>query len=313
MTRGRRSASIAVLCATTGCATVLGIDGDYTQGEGGSPGTTSSGAGATTGTGAAATGTGASSASAGGTAGTGGISFGGQGGIGAVGGETSCPDGPGPKMIDVGQFCIDATEVTNAHYLEFLAANVSPQAVTMDPSYCSWNMTFVPVTGPPVTLPPNQPVSTIDWCDAQGYCAWAGKHLCGKIGGGSNLLADLADASKSEWQFACSNGGVTAFPYGNLYSAAACNDGPFGAGGFVDVGVATNCHGLITPFDVVLDLSGNAHEWDNSCDGETGPDDNCAIRGGSFSHPETELTCAILEAHPRNSEFGDNGFRCCFD
>jgi formylglycine-generating enzyme required for sulfatase activity len=53
--------------------------------------------------------------------------------------------------IDPYGFGIDATEVTNADYALFLAAEVPTQSTTKSPSYCSWNETFVPKAGFPAT------------------------------------------------------------------------------------------------------------------------------------------------------------------
>src|SRR5262245_31170026 len=65
--------------------------------------------------------------------------------VGAGGGEPSgCPGTAGPQMVDVGSFCIDATEVTNAQYAAFVQANVPPQSVRANPPWCVWNTDYAP-------------------------------------------------------------------------------------------------------------------------------------------------------------------------
>jgi hypothetical protein len=100
----------------------------------------------------------------------------------------SCPSGlPGPAMVPAGAFalptmCIDATEVTNAHYAAFLASSPAPGS---GPGACTWNVRYEPLFHWPP--PPERaafPVVDVDWCDAFAYCAWAGKRLCGDPGGG---------------------------------------------------------------------------------------------------------------------------------
>src|SRR5690606_10229843 len=118
-----------------------------------------------------------------GPVGPGGGSAGGRGGAGGEGGSPpSCPVGPGPSMLYVvhpqGDFCIDRTEVTSAHYKLFVDAALD---ATQMPSPCDFKTTFVPrATGnncaphhyDPLDLP-NRPVACVDWCDAKAYCEWA--------------------------------------------------------------------------------------------------------------------------------------------
>jgi len=67
------------------------------------------------------------------------------------------------------------------------------------------------------------PVTSIDWCDAFAFCRANDKHLCGKIGGGTNAVGDYADATKSEWFNACSAQGSNVYPYSDTYNPVACN------------------------------------------------------------------------------------------
>src|SRR5687768_8948875 len=169
-----------------------------------------SGMGAMASGGQAGAGKGGSSSSGGATSGgTGGSSAAGAGG----GMVEPCPDEAGSPMVRVpleaGGFCIDAHETTRGEYMEFLEEG----AAAPQQAHCAWNESFEPTEGQNDDV--NLPVVGVDFCDAEAYCYWAGKRLCGKIGGGGTEFDDYASAMESEWQAACSRAGTRLFPYGN--------------------------------------------------------------------------------------------------
>jgi formylglycine-generating enzyme required for sulfatase activity len=163
----------------------------------------------------------------------------------------------------------------------------------------------------------------VDWCDAKAYCAWAGKRLCGKIGGGANAPADFANAAKSEWFTACSHAGAYKFPYGaqgDTYDGTACVGADQGAVRPTAVPTAS-CQG---GYDGVFDLSGNVSEWENSCAASTSFSDQCLYRGGSYLDLDTGTSPTLLcnsgsAATPksvskaRSTRSKEIGFRCCAD
>jgi formylglycine-generating enzyme required for sulfatase activity len=244
---------------------------------------------------------------------------------------------------------MDATEVTNAQYAQFLTATGPDLDGTTghlvddpDPG-CWWKVTYIPnrdstkdAPGPntpwPVTGKDAYPVANVDWCDAYAYCKWAGKHLCGKIGGGTNSYADYADATKSEWFNACSKGGTQTYPYGNTYSGTACPGGePSGLGPelpcggssqrpgcyswtvTVPVGSTATCKG---GYAGLFDLSGNLGEWEDSCShSAVGPwGDACRPRGGGDNDTDPDLACGFDYQYGdvvRGSRYSNLGFRCC--
>src|SRR5262249_10857426 len=143
--------------------------------------------------------------------------------------EGGCPAHlPGPSLAKVesslGPYCIDSTEVTNAHYQAFFDAQGGASAVprigfpgcdtvaTLRPDVPTW----------PVEGAQNLPVGRANWCQAAAYCQWAGKRLCGKIGGGPLLDQFKNEANVAQWFNACSHGGALAFPYGNTYEPGRC-------------------------------------------------------------------------------------------
>jgi sulfatase modifying factor 1 len=277
--------------------------------------------------GAATGGAGAGGASAG----AGGASAGSTGAGGSAGGPVNCAIGkPGAILVEItsasGTFCIDRTEATNADYAQFLASN--PTAA-LESTACKSNTDFTPASDgtnctqyDPVGKP-KDPIACVNWCDAQAFCAWAGKRLCGKIGGGTNAVGSFADATKSEWYDACSHAGQYKFPYGaqgDTYSPDACigSDSGFSRPAAVPT---PSCQG---GYDGVFDMSGNVSEWEDSCAANSGLTDQCLYRGGSYLDLDTGTTPTLLcnsgtSATPkaaskaRSTRDKEIGFRCCDD
>jgi formylglycine-generating enzyme required for sulfatase activity len=214
---------------------------------------------------------------------------------------SACPAG----MVDVGSFCIDATEVTNAAYRAFLDARPSRR---LQPAACSWNLDYTPSGGPPPA--DTRPVVGVDWCDAWLYCAWSGKRLCGRMGGGNNPAGAFADASRSEWHHVCTNGGASAYSYGETFDGTKCaHAGDDGV--LAPVGAVASCVGTTPPYDQVFDMSGNAWEWEDSCSGEAGEKDLCRVRGGGTHSSSAEVSCAMDYLAKREQTFRSVGIRCC--
>lgn len=236
---------------------------------------------------------------------------GGIGGDGATGhggsGGGPLPPGclaqlPGPKLVKVElsdrAFCIDSTEVTNADYAAWLETNPDPGAQLAS---CSWNESFEPwdQVWPVPSDHMDHPVAGVDFCDADAYCRFAGKHLC-------RTGSESGDAE--EWLTACTRNGEQAFPYGNSFVADACNGIELGIDGTVPVGSLSSCEG---GFAGLFDLVGNVTEWVDDCEG-TGKSDYCATLGGGWLFQEG-ISCNTRFAFAREIGGAYTGFRCCRD
>ena len=208
---------------------------------------------------------------------------------------------------------IDSTEVTNGQYQAWL--NTSPSTAGQI-SVCSWNTSFAPSSSwPPTSSTLYYPVVYVDWCDAYAYCAGVGKRLCGKIGGGSNDYGDFADVTKSQWYAACTSNGhytTTGYPYGSAYQPTYCNGADANKkGAAVAVGTMSQCESTVPGYEGIYDLSGNVWEWEDSCNGTSGPSDNCLLRGGAFFNDRNALECGFSTYGPRYLTLNYFGFRCC--
>lgn len=274
----------------------------------------------------------------GGAAGTGG----GAGASGGSGGQAGgCADHKkGPSMVSIpkvggGTTCIDSTEVTREQYAEFVEDAASGKF--QQPVECASNTTVAPdadcmesqwvCKGDGCS---NHPQVCVDWCDAAAYCEWAGKRLCGRVGGGRLDLKndDPTDPKVCEWMNACSSGksvpaGNNIWPYGTSYDSSRCNGYENEATGCkvapacttLPVGSLENC----TPqgsFAGVYDLSGNVEEWTNNCEvSDSGTLLTCAVRGGSFEIglPTSGLgeSCGFGTPIAVSASMDFVGFRCC--
>ncbi len=254
---------------------------------------------------------------AGGTVGTSGAGVGGAG-VGGAGGSTvsECPCAAptpiceagqcvvrGPTLIKANGFYIDSTEVTNAQYAVF--ENAKNGDTTGQVSECMWNTSFDPAFDPTLPNPAEKaPVTNVDYCDAVAYCAWAGERLCGKIGGGSLQLAELADATKSQWFEGCAGPKGQLYPYGTAYQAGFCNDAG-GAQALLEVGSESKCQGY---YPGLFDMLGNAQEWVDACNASAGQTDDCERIGGSYL---TTTSCGESGLAERDLQAPELGFRCC--
>jgi len=211
-----------------------------------------------------------------------------------------------------GDYCIDATEVSNGEYLTFVLAQPDGGAPNQ-PSYCSWNTRLSPSDPPnwPVPGLDSFPVASVDWCDAYAYCKWAGKRLCGRIGGGPVADIRATDSTQSQWYLACAGDGNDLYPYGANYDASKCNGVEhMSPPVLIEVGLTKSCEGHARG---LFDMSGNVYEWIDACDGNTGSTDNCRMMGGGFNSPSYELACSYRAVNTRDHVLPNLGFRCCTD
>lgn len=240
--------------------------------------------------------------------------------LGTPDGSERCPSTHGPAMSLVPSgFCMDNTEVTKAQYDEFLQAL---QVVKTD-GRCSFNTTYQAIGYVwNMTLNPEQAVAGIDWCDARDYCTWAGKRLCGRIGGGS-LAYTEHPSTQSQWFMACSQGVGRMHPYGTAADDSAkagyCHlDDANNATGQQSVpGAFPQCKLVGTN---VVDLLGNLQEWVDACETTAAApgDDKCKTVGGIWYFASSYSDCDFWDSAggagvTRNAEQKHIGFRCCAD
>jgi hypothetical protein len=217
-------------------------------------------------------------------------------------GTCLCP--PGMTIAPIsggGTYCIDASEVTREEYQTFFFANPS---IPNLPAACVNNLYPPSADWPPTLGELPLPVAYVDWCDAYSYCEYLGRHLCGKVGGGTNDPADFADPSQSEWFNACTAQGVSTYPYGSSYIAGTCNGNDPGSGLMSEM-FTMPCLGGSPG---LYNMSGNAAEWEDSCD----MNGQCRIRGGSYSSDPAGLACDASDFRARlDNTNNDIGIRCC--
>lgn len=220
-------------------------------------------------------------------------------------GSAGCGACPSATMVDGGGFMIDAFEVRNADYAPMLEVEFD---MAILPPGCDWKSGFEP-DGWTDDLDPELPVVGVDWCDAMVYCAWAGKELCGAVGGGPSDFDVQDDAENDAWYRACSNAGASAYPYGETHDPAACNGSESGQDALLPGGTLDTCEGGVMG---LYDMSGNAWEWSNTCASAGGDaTTECRRRGGSRFSEGDNLRCAVNSTRPRGERDNAVGFRCC--
>ncbi|MBX3233751.1 MAG: SUMF1/EgtB/PvdO family nonheme iron enzyme [Labilithrix sp.] len=236
-----------------------------------------------------------------------------------IGKDTSgCPRGRGPVMVRTASYCIDATEVTEGQYRAFLEAMGGARFDSPHAS-CTGKQNHLPSPPPPqgallhcpllsdATL--GRPIVCVDWCDAHAFCAWAGKRLCGAIGGGSIKTngGDYRNSGKDEWYAACLGPGGNDFAYGKTFEPNRCNSFEDPNNRPLDVMEKDRCTGGVAG---LYDMVGNVRELENACSGPEAAA-TCLRRGGGWDLAEG--ACNNFSAFARNGRDDTTGFRCCAD
>jgi sulfatase modifying factor 1 len=252
--------------------------------------------------------------------GDGGAASGGGGGGGSVdaGVLTCAQTGRGPKLVPAGdRLCIDSTPVTRAEYVAFLDAGVptTPQILG-----CEGNTSWTPL-GP---LGPDDAgdvlVDGTDWCDAWGYCAWAGKTLCGGFpgehlpagefeadGGFEHGLGQMNDTDRdaSAMVWACEGGDAgLVYPYGNDLDSTQCFQPSFFYTAPVVLPEPVGSTGCAGGFPGLVDMVG-VPQWTDSCSGG-----QCTLIGSQTCRSVSYFGSSLAPAaYPQYQ--GLVAFRCC--
>lgn len=185
-------------------------------------------------------------------------------------------------------FFIDRFPVTVADYKKFLdATGESPSE--------EWSR---------FNLVDEQPVTFVDWFEAQRYAEWAGKRL----------------PTEAEWEKAARGTDGRVFPWGDLPPTKAH------AHNASKVGVRSVRESIAgdSPYGV-SDLSGNVFEWVSDWYGKNyyehapprdpvGPEHGSkrVLRGGSFVHDAKALRCSSRGRYKPDEKRANHGFRCAW-
>jgi formylglycine-generating enzyme required for sulfatase activity len=199
------------------------------------------------------------------------------------------------QVLELPNFYIDRTEVTNAAYARCVAAGkCTPQsspASRTHPSYAT-DAQYA-----------NFPAINVSWAQAQSFCGWAQKRL----------------PTEAEWEKAASwnvaTHTKTIWPFGNEFDPAKLNSDESKTDDTVAVGQYSE------EINHTFDMSGNVREWTNSLmkpfpyDAADGREDAQAsgarvYRGGSWAQTQGKAKSIYRESADPATSFNEIGFRC---
>jgi formylglycine-generating enzyme required for sulfatase activity len=191
-----------------------------------------------------------------------------------------------PHKVAVKAFYIDQYEVTCEEYAHFVKAT----GRTPPPG---WRNGQYPAGAA------QQPVTGVNWDDANAYAKWAGKRL----------------PTEEEWEFAARGTDGRLYPWGQEWKVGMANASGASGGGLADVGTFKG----LSPSGA-YDMVGNAWEWTASdlkpYPGgqllEQEPRGLKVIRGGYWGSRITKATTTFRRGWPANGgdDYANTGFRC---
>ena len=200
---------------------------------------------------------------------------------------------PSNKIVNLPEFWIDKTPVTNAEFKRFITANPNhPVPYSDNPAAATYSWDRTTRTYPDGL--DHCPVVLISWHDATTYAAWAGKRL----------------PTEEEWEKAARGTEGWLYPWGDFPPTADyCNfnnqeNGPTPVGRY-------SPHGD-SPFGC-LDMSGNVAEWVVSSLSRIGR----TLRGGSYQRNAQQISTVArfssTLSYAPDIRYEDVGFRCVLD
>ena len=217
------------------------------------------------------------------------------------------------KMIYLPSFYIDKYEVSNADYTKFIVATDHPAPAYWD--HHKLNQ-------------PNQPVTGVNWFDANKYCLWADKRL----------------PTEAEWEKAARGPAGLIYPWGNKLDSKKANFAK-GISGEKHITDVIDSHPNGKSYYGAYNMAGNVFEWvhdwydanyyktSNEIRNPQGPylggdstkispskyrdlsEKKRVIRGGSWFAPAASITTTHrFWNNPMNNSYGVGlGFRCARD
>jgi formylglycine-generating enzyme required for sulfatase activity len=211
-------------------------------------------------------------------------------------------EAPNPRQtVELGDFYMDVTEVSNAAYKQFcdLTGRPYPAPPADDPTYFEAKLDY--------------PVINVSFADATAFAEWAGKRL----------------PTEQEWEKAARGVDGRIYPWGNSPPRTQVNaDGDQdGFGGLAPVNALP---AGASPYGL-LNMSGNVWEWTASAyrpSPEEIADREMAwgnawrpgapwfvIKGGSYFTPSDDLDLLLFfrAANPADIKIPFQGFRCAMD
>ena len=133
------------------------------------------------------------------------------------------------KMIYLSSYYMDKFEVSNAEYTEFLIATDHPAPAYWD--HHQLNQAIQPVTG-------------VNWFDANAYCHWSNKRL----------------PTEAEWEKAARGPAGSTYPWGNNLDYSKANFAK-GKSGQRDVTASVDAYPEGKSYYGVYNMAGNVFEW----------------------------------------------------
>jgi formylglycine-generating enzyme required for sulfatase activity len=198
-------------------------------------------------------------------------------------------------MVEISQFWMDRTEITNAQY-----------ARCVDQRVCQPPNRFSSYTRPDYFGNPQYeayPVIYVTWDDADTFCRWAGGRL----------------PTEAEWERATRGSDNRTYPWGNELPQASLLNYNFAIG---DTSAVGSYPSGASPYGV-LDMEGNVAEWvkdwyesdyyaQSPFSDPGGPvaTGSRVVRGGSWLDNRNAVRSGLRLGYPSDSAFINLGFRC---